>query len=221
MGRKKINIVPIKDDKHKQITFNKRKLGLMKKAYELSVLCDCEVALIMFTHTDKLYQYASSDIDRVLLRYTDCEDEPHESITNSDIMELLEGRGSHRNTSGHAAESNVEDTDTADSEGEEERASGDEGAVGSPTTVGQWAPDSPLTAALLAAGITNVSNYLPDDKLETPSEIKEEVDAGNEIEAPAVIGRGRGRGTGRVKTRSDGKRESASEETRAKRSRRN
>ena len=31
-----------------QVTFNKRKFGVMKKAYELSVLCDCEIALIIF-----------------------------------------------------------------------------------------------------------------------------------------------------------------------------
>jgi len=69
-----------------QVTFTKRKFGLMKKAYELSVLCDCEIALIIFNHADKLFQYASSDMGRVLLKYTEhCE--PHENRTNSDIVE--------------------------------------------------------------------------------------------------------------------------------------
>lgn len=59
----------------------------MKKAYELSVLCDCEIALIMFSSSNKLFQYASTDMDRVLLKYTEYSD-PHESRTNSDIIEV-------------------------------------------------------------------------------------------------------------------------------------
>lgn len=61
----------------------------MKKAYELSVLCDCEIALIIFNSTNKLFQYASNDMDHVLLRYTDY-NEPHESRTNQDIMKTLQ-----------------------------------------------------------------------------------------------------------------------------------
>ncbi|KAB0351838.1 hypothetical protein FD755_019186 [Muntiacus reevesi] len=69
-----------------QVTFTKRKFGLMKKAYELSVLCDCEIALIIFNSSNKLFQYASTDMDKVLLKYTEY-NEPHESRTNSDIVE--------------------------------------------------------------------------------------------------------------------------------------
>ena len=36
---------------------------------------------------NKLFQYASSDIDRILLRYTEY-NEPHESRTNDDIMKV-------------------------------------------------------------------------------------------------------------------------------------
>lgn len=43
----------------------------MKKAYELSVLCDCEIALIIFNSSNKLFQYASTDMDKVLLKYTE------------------------------------------------------------------------------------------------------------------------------------------------------
>lgn len=59
----------------------------MKKAYELSVLCDCEIALIIFNRSNKLFQYASTDMDKVLLKYTEY-NEPHESRTNSDIVEV-------------------------------------------------------------------------------------------------------------------------------------
>ncbi|KAF1398961.1 Myocyte-specific enhancer factor 2C, partial [Spheniscus magellanicus] len=75
-----------------QVTFSKRKFGLMKKAYELSVLCDCEIALIIFNSTNKLFQYASTDMDKVLLKYTEY-NEPHESRTNLDIVETLRKKG--------------------------------------------------------------------------------------------------------------------------------
>ena len=59
----------------------------MKKAYELSVLCDCEIALIIFSSSNKLYQYASTDMDKVLLKYTEY-NEPHESLTNKNIIDV-------------------------------------------------------------------------------------------------------------------------------------
>lgn len=88
MGRKKIQISRICDERNRQVTFTKRKFGLMKKAYELSVLCDCEIALIIFNGSNKLFQYASTDMDKVLLKYTEY-NEPHESRTNKDIIEAL------------------------------------------------------------------------------------------------------------------------------------
>ena len=72
-----------------QVTFTKRKFGLMKKAYELSILCDCEIALIIFNSGNKLFQYASTDMDKILLKYTEY-NEPHESRTNTDIVEVQE-----------------------------------------------------------------------------------------------------------------------------------
>ncbi|TSK53687.1 Myocyte-specific enhancer factor 2B [Bagarius yarrelli] len=92
MGRKKIQISRILDQRNRQVTFTKRKFGLMKKAYELSVLCDCEIALIIFNSTNRLFQYASTDMDKVLLKYTEYS-EPHESRTNSDILETLRRKG--------------------------------------------------------------------------------------------------------------------------------
>ncbi|XP_059036076.1 LOW QUALITY PROTEIN: myocyte-specific enhancer factor 2A-like [Mustela lutreola] len=92
MGWKKIQITRIVDERNRQVTFTKRKFGLMKKAYELSVLCDCEIALIIFNSSNKLFQYASTDMDKVLLKYTEY-NEPHESRTNSDIVETLRKKG--------------------------------------------------------------------------------------------------------------------------------
>ncbi|KAF9560532.1 myocyte enhancer factor, partial [Lunasporangiospora selenospora] len=54
MGRKKIQIKTIMDERNRQVTFQKRRFGLMKKAMELSVLCDCQIGLIIFNSNNKL-----------------------------------------------------------------------------------------------------------------------------------------------------------------------
>ena len=59
MGRGKIEIKRIENTTNRQVTFCKRRNGLFKKAYELSVLCDAEVALIVFSTRGKLYEYAN------------------------------------------------------------------------------------------------------------------------------------------------------------------
>ena len=43
----------------KQVTFSKHRNGLLKKAYELSVLCDVEMGLIVFSPRGKLYEFSS------------------------------------------------------------------------------------------------------------------------------------------------------------------
>ncbi|KAM1947157.1 hypothetical protein ACFX13_001929 [Malus domestica] len=53
----------------RQVTFSKRRNGLLKKAYELSVLCDAEVAVIIFSQKDRLYEFSSSDMRETLTRY--------------------------------------------------------------------------------------------------------------------------------------------------------
>lgn len=59
MGRGKIEIKKIENRVHRQVTFCKRRGGLIKKARELSVLCDADVALIIFSSRAKLYEFAS------------------------------------------------------------------------------------------------------------------------------------------------------------------
>ncbi|MEQ2267181.1 hypothetical protein XENORESO_002792 [Xenotaenia resolanae] len=109
MGRKKIQISRILDQRNRQVTFTKRKFGLMKKAYELSVLCDCEIALIIFNSTNRLFQYASTDMDKVLLKYTEYS-EPHESRTNTDILETLRRKGLGLDSSELDSEESVQTT---------------------------------------------------------------------------------------------------------------
>lgn len=60
MGRGKIEIKKIENPTSRQVTFSKRRGGLLKKAHELAVLCDAEVALIIFSSTGKLFEFAST-----------------------------------------------------------------------------------------------------------------------------------------------------------------
>ncbi|KAJ8443640.1 hypothetical protein Cgig2_019622 [Carnegiea gigantea] len=63
MGRGKIEIKKIENRTNRQVTFSKRRNGIMKKAQELTVLCDAKVSLIMISCTNKLYQYLSPGAD--------------------------------------------------------------------------------------------------------------------------------------------------------------
>lgn len=60
MGRGKIAIKRIDNSTNRQVTFSKRRNGLMKKAKELAILCDAEVGLIIFSSTGRLYEFSSS-----------------------------------------------------------------------------------------------------------------------------------------------------------------
>ncbi|KAJ4832832.1 hypothetical protein Tsubulata_001907 [Turnera subulata] len=69
MAREKIKIKKIDNLTARQVTFSKRRRGLFKKAEELSVLCDAEVGLIIFSATGKLFEFSSSSMKDVLERY--------------------------------------------------------------------------------------------------------------------------------------------------------
>ncbi|GER47132.1 MADS-box transcription factor [Striga asiatica] len=69
MVREKIQIKKIDNASARQVTFSKRRRGLFKKADELSVLCDADVALIIFSSNGKLFEYASSSVKEILERY--------------------------------------------------------------------------------------------------------------------------------------------------------
>jgi hypothetical protein len=58
--RGRVELRRIEDRTSRQVRFSKRRSGLFKKAFELSLLCDAEVALLVFSPAGKLYEYASS-----------------------------------------------------------------------------------------------------------------------------------------------------------------
>ncbi|CAI9784515.1 unnamed protein product [Fraxinus pennsylvanica] len=69
MVRGKTQMKRIENATSRQVTFSKRRSGLFKKAFELSVLCDAEVALIVFSSRGKLYEFSSSSVNKTIQRY--------------------------------------------------------------------------------------------------------------------------------------------------------
>nr|AEX92975.1 MADS box protein 2 [Agave tequilana] len=70
MGRGRVELKRIENKINRQVSFAKRRNGLLKKAYELSVLCDAEVALIIFSSRGRLFEFcSSSSMFKTLERY--------------------------------------------------------------------------------------------------------------------------------------------------------
>ncbi|XP_062174085.1 agamous-like MADS-box protein AGL15 [Alnus glutinosa] len=80
MGRGKIEIKRIENANSRQVTFSKRRAGLLKKAQELAILCDAEVAVIIFSNTGKLFEFSSSGMKGTLSRYNKCLESPEAAI---------------------------------------------------------------------------------------------------------------------------------------------
>ncbi|GMP32757.1 hypothetical protein CsSME_00006374 [Camellia sinensis var. sinensis] len=75
MGRVKLQIKRIENNTNRQVTFSKRRNGLIKKAYELSVLCDIDIALIMFSPSGRLSHFSGKRrIEDALSRYVNLAD---------------------------------------------------------------------------------------------------------------------------------------------------
>lgn len=91
-AKKKIKIDYIQEVRSRQVTFLKRKNGVMKKAMELSILCDCEVSVIIHNKdTSKMFEYGSHDIVQTLGRYARYGSPDETTTTNQHILMTKEG----------------------------------------------------------------------------------------------------------------------------------
>eukprot|EP00250_Pteridium_aquilinum_P019542 c24472_g6_i4 orf=243-971(+) len=84
MVRRKIKIKRIENVTSQRVTFSKRRGGLLKKAHDLSVLCDAEVGVIIFSSKGKLFQFASSSMQSVLERYVKSHKESEGNSSSDD-----------------------------------------------------------------------------------------------------------------------------------------
>ncbi|KAI3850449.1 hypothetical protein MKW98_000259 [Papaver atlanticum] len=83
MGRGKIVIRRIDNSTSRQVTLSKRRNGLLKKAKELSILCDAQVGLIIFPSTGKLYEFSSTKMKPIIERYNQSKQDQHHPMMNA------------------------------------------------------------------------------------------------------------------------------------------
>ncbi|CAH8356157.1 unnamed protein product [Eruca vesicaria subsp. sativa] len=91
MGRAKLELKRIENNTNRQITYSKRKKGLIKKAYELSTLCDIDLALLMFSPSDRLSLFSGqSRIEDVFARYINLPDQEREKYVYISHINLFD-----------------------------------------------------------------------------------------------------------------------------------
>ena len=91
VGRRKINVQLIQNERHRAVTFAKRKGGLIKKAAELSILCDAEVAVVVASKNQKMTIYSSKPFEQIIKKYHSSRD--WREITTSDIYPFQDQHG--------------------------------------------------------------------------------------------------------------------------------
>ncbi|RAL40565.1 hypothetical protein DM860_006635 [Cuscuta australis] len=89
MGRVKLEIKKIENTTNRQVTYSKRRNGLIKKAYELSVLCEIDVALIMFSPSGKPSVFSSNNksIEDIIVRYVNLPKQERGRLQNQEFLQ--------------------------------------------------------------------------------------------------------------------------------------
>lgn len=90
MVRGKVEMKRIENATSRQVTFSKRRNGVIKKAYELSVLCDAQVALIIFSNKGRLFQFSSSCMQKTIERYREYTKETLININTFEVEQQME-----------------------------------------------------------------------------------------------------------------------------------
>ncbi|XP_042506107.1 agamous-like MADS-box protein AGL62 [Macadamia integrifolia] len=93
MGRKKIEMKKIDDETARLVTFSKRRLGLFKKASELSILCGAEAAILVFSESDKVYSFGHPCVYSVVDKFLIQNILPEETFPR--VMDNLRGNRIH------------------------------------------------------------------------------------------------------------------------------
>ena len=94
MGRKKIRLSKIEDERKRKLTFKKRRIGLLKKGLQLSVLSGCFVKIQVYYESDKsLMEFRSHETpieDQIKRENDQVEQYAFFSNKNIDLVEEID-----------------------------------------------------------------------------------------------------------------------------------
>lgn len=91
MARGKVQMRRIENPVHRQVTFCKRRMGLLKKAKELSVLCDADIGVMVFSPHGKVYELATNgNMQGLIERYKGSNTEAHGESSEQNKPEVIQ-----------------------------------------------------------------------------------------------------------------------------------
>ncbi|EDQ87957.1 uncharacterized protein MONBRDRAFT_37624 [Monosiga brevicollis MX1] len=114
-GKRRVDIEYLENERARQVTLNKRKYGLFKKAQELAILCGCEIGIIIYDWKDRSYLYSSKSISDTLTRLAKDQAAPLDAHDSATMAKLIEKReGAVRKSNGKRSHDNSDDEDLDD-----------------------------------------------------------------------------------------------------------
>lgn len=91
MARGKVQMRRIENPVHRQVTSCKRRMGLLKKAKELSVLCDADIGVMVFSPHGKVYELATNgNMQGLIERYKGSNTEAHGESSEQNKPEVIQ-----------------------------------------------------------------------------------------------------------------------------------
>lgn len=118
MGRRKITIKQITDPKLRHITFNKRKNGLIKKAAELSMLCNVNMLLVFEDGAGNLVQFSKNKINSINNFFQECKYHNIVELTAKEYPNFFKVNH-YKKTKNRLQEGNTQDEDDDDDDDSE------------------------------------------------------------------------------------------------------
>ncbi|KAL8488961.1 hypothetical protein ACS0TY_025031 [Phlomoides rotata] len=88
LGRRRIEIKKIEKRSNLQVTFTKRRIGLFKKASELSLLCGAQIAILVQSPGGKIYSFGHPSVEDLINCFLTADVPPPQITDDEAVMRL-------------------------------------------------------------------------------------------------------------------------------------